>query len=120
MLRVLLAEDDAIVAMLLAELLGSLGHEVCAIEATEAELVYAARRTRPDLMIVDAQLGAGSGITGVEAVLGERQVAHMFMSGGPVAAPPGTVVLEKPFSDGDLVRAIDRALAAAESGRQCA
>jgi len=116
MLRVLLAEDDAMVAVLLAELLGSLGHEVCAIEGTEAGLVHAARRTRPDLMIVDAHLGTGSGVTAGEGVLRERHVAHMFMSGGSVAARPGAVVLEKPFWDSDLVLAIDRALAVANAG----
>ena len=41
-LRILLVEDEAIVAMLFADLLVAMGHEVCAIEATEAGAVTAA------------------------------------------------------------------------------
>jgi two-component system, response regulator PdtaR len=41
-LRILVVEDDALIAMLLAELLAGLGHNVCATAATEAHAV-----TRP-------------------------------------------------------------------------
>src|SRR2546423_15643612 len=61
-LRVLVIEDDALIAMLLAELLACMGHDVCATAATEAEAVSAAARSRPDLMIVDAGLGRGNGV----------------------------------------------------------
>src|ERR1700719_4544619 len=56
-LRVLVIEDDALIAMLLSELLAGMGHDVCATAATEADAVTAATRHRPDLMIVDARLG---------------------------------------------------------------
>ena len=56
-LRVLVIEDDAIIGMLLSELLTGMGHGICAIAATEGEAVIAATRHRPDLMIVDASLG---------------------------------------------------------------
>jgi DNA-binding response OmpR family regulator len=57
-LRVLVIEDDALIAMLLAELLAAMGHEVCATAYSEAEAVIAAARYDPDLMIVDATLAA--------------------------------------------------------------
>jgi len=41
-LRVLVVEDNAIIGMLLAEVLAGMGHDVCAIEATEADAVTAA------------------------------------------------------------------------------
>ena len=53
MLRVLVVEDDTITGMLLGELLTSMGHDVCAIESTQANAVTAAARCRPDLMIVE-------------------------------------------------------------------
>jgi CheY-like chemotaxis protein len=59
-LRVLVIEDDALIALLLSELLAGMGHDVCATAATEAEAVRAATRYRPDLMIVDAGLGRGA------------------------------------------------------------
>ena len=41
-LRVLVVEDDAMIAMLLADMFAGMGHDVCAIEATEAGAVAAA------------------------------------------------------------------------------
>jgi CheY-like chemotaxis protein len=60
-LRVLVVEDDAIIAELFEELLGLMGHQVCASAATEAEAIDAAARCNPDLIIVDERLGKGSG-----------------------------------------------------------
>jgi CheY-like chemotaxis protein len=38
-LRILIVDDDALIAMFLAELLEGMGHRVCASVATEAEAV---------------------------------------------------------------------------------
>jgi CheY-like chemotaxis protein len=115
-LRVLVVEDDALIAMLLAELLAGMGHDVCATAATEADAVTAAMRYRPDLMIVDGRLGGGSGVSAVEEILRAGPLAHVFVSGdaGRIQARrPGAVVLRKPFGEGELVRAIKKALGAA-------
>jgi two-component system, response regulator PdtaR len=114
-LRILLVEDEAIVAVLFADLLVAMGHEVCAIEATEAGAVAAAIRCRPDLMIVDAHLMDGSGASAVAAILRAGFVPHVFVSGDPLREQRfglGSVVLQKPFRESDLVRAIGSALAA--------
>src|SRR5271167_3062294 len=79
--RVLVIEDDAIIGMFLSEMLIDLGYEVCAIEATEAEAVAAADRCRPGLMIVDALLGNGSGISAVATILRTGPVPHLFVTG---------------------------------------
>jgi CheY-like chemotaxis protein len=100
------------IGTLLGELLEGLGHEVYPIEVSEAGLRSAAQRQRPDLMIVDANLGEGSGVAAVHDVLRLGYVPYLLMSGGPVKmAAPDAVVLEKPFWEGDLVRAIAQALA---------
>jgi CheY-like chemotaxis protein len=115
-LRVLVIEDDALIAMLLAELLAGMGHDVYATAATEAEAVIAAALYRPDLMIVDAGLGRGSGVSAVEEILRAGPVAHVFISGdaGRVhARKPDAVVVRKPFREAELARAIDTALATA-------
>jgi CheY-like chemotaxis protein len=114
-LRVLVIEDDALIAMLLSELLASMGHDVCATAATEAEAVIAAARHRPDLMIVDAGLGRGSGVSAVEEILRAGPIAHVFISGdaGRVhTRKPNAVVVRKPFREAELARAIEAALAA--------
>jgi DNA-binding NarL/FixJ family response regulator len=41
----------------------------------------AAARYKPDLMIVDAGLGHGSGVAAVEQILRAGPIAHMFISG---------------------------------------
>jgi DNA-binding response OmpR family regulator len=56
-MRVLVVENDALFGILVAEMLTEMGHEVCAIEATEADAVSAAARYKPDLMVVDVGLG---------------------------------------------------------------
>src|SRR6185437_5810253 len=111
-LRVLLIEDDALIGMLLAELLAEMGHDVCATAATEADAVADAIRYRPDLMIVDADLGrdGGSGVSAVEQILRTAPIAHVFVSGAPGTVQtlrPGDVVVRKPFREADLVRAIE-------------
>jgi CheY-like chemotaxis protein len=115
-LRVLVVEDDVLIAMLLANLLEGMGHAVCATAATEAEAVIAAARHRPDLMIVDAGLGRGSGVSAVEEICRARPLAHVFVSGDAgrvLTRRPDATVVRKPFREAELARAIDRALAAA-------
>ncbi|MEO8921414.1 MAG: response regulator [Caldimonas sp.] len=113
-LRVLVVEDDAMIATLLALLLKGMGHQVCAIEDTEQGAVAAAARLRPDLMIVDRCLIDGDGVSAVEEVCRSGFVPHVFLSGAPLGIESlqlGSVVLQKPFFDGDLRRAMERALA---------
>ena len=115
-LRVLVTEDDALIALLLSELLASMGHDVCATAATEAEAVSAATRYDPDLMIVDASLGRGSGVSAIEEILRAGPAAHVFVSGDAESVrrrKPDAIVVRKPFRETELARAIDMALAAA-------
>jgi CheY-like chemotaxis protein len=80
-LRVLVVEDDVMIAILLAELLTDMGH-VCSIESTEAGAVATAARWRPQLVIVDVKLGAGSGVAAVEAITRHERAPtpHVFIS----------------------------------------
>ena len=112
--RVLVVEDDAVIAMLLSEVLAGMGHDVCAIEGTEADAVATADRCRPDLMIVDARLGEGSGVAAVEAILSGGFVPHLFVSGDALrvrALRPDALVIQKPYREADLAHAIQCAVA---------
>ncbi|WP_137126151.1 response regulator [Roseomonas sp. HF4] len=113
-LRVIVVEDNAVIGMLLTELITAMGHEVCALERTEDDAVSKTLRCRPDLMIVDAQLGKGSGVAAVEAVLRTRSVPHIFISGAAVDVHrTDSIVLRKPFIESDLALAIERAVGTA-------
>jgi CheY-like chemotaxis protein len=112
-LNILIVEDEAIIAMLLSQVVEGMGHRVCDTAATETEAVAAAARCRPDLMIVDAHLRQGSGIAAVTEILRNGFVPHIFVSGDMATARrlhEGSVVLEKPFDEFQLARAIERAL----------
>ncbi len=115
-LRVLVIEDDALIAMLLAEVLGGMGHKVCATAGTPAEAIAAARQENPDLVLSDVKLRNGSGIDAVQEILRSKPVPHMFMTGDTLGLKlrlPNAVAVRKPFSEAVLATAIEKALAAA-------
>ena len=115
-LCILLVEDDALIGELLAEMLSDMGHQVCPVECTEAGAVAAAAKRPPDLLIVDAGLGKGSGMNAVSDILRGGFIPHVFMSGNLASIRmrrPDAVMLQKPFQEVDLKRAIDRALSSA-------
>ena len=93
-------------------------HDVCAIEATEADAVSAAHRCRPDLMIVDVWLGDGNGVSAIEEIRRTRLVPHLFVSADMSKVRglrPDAVTLQKPFREADLAQAMRRALDAADA-----
>ena len=109
-LRILVVDDDAVIGTLLAAMLEDMGHVVCGIETTEAGAVAAALRDRPDLMIVDALLGEGSGEVAMDRILQDMTMAHILMSGGTLTRRHvSSVILRKPFLYAELAGAIERA-----------
>jgi len=115
-MRILVVEDEALIGLLLAEVLTDLGHDVCGIEVTEAGAVMAAARCGPDLMIVDVWLADGNGISAIAEILRAGPMPHFFVSGDVAAArslKPDAEVVQKPFREQELVQAIARALMSA-------
>ncbi len=116
-LRVLVVEDQHLIAMLIESYLGDLGHETCAIVASELDAVEAAARINPDLVIADVNLRPGNGPDAVEAIGRARgsPVASLFISGEAHrlrAERPDLVFLSKPFRARDLAAGIGKAMAA--------
>lgn len=110
-LSILVVEDDAMIAMLLDEMLDDMGYRVCAIAATEDDAVAAAMRCKPDLMIVDAHLREGTGASAVARILLIAPVPSIFISGAPVHREgQKSSILQKPFSAQDLARTIRAAV----------
>ncbi len=112
-LRILIVEDDAMIALLLEDVLREMGHDVCASEGSEGEAIAAALRCKPDLMIIDENLGDGSGMVVVDRVLEHGPVPHLFVSGDARRIKrlrPDAIVVEKPFFEADLARAMKRAV----------
>ncbi|HVC18107.1 MAG TPA: response regulator, partial [Rhodanobacter sp.] len=79
-LRVLVVDDDAVIGILLGDMLSQMGH-VCSVETSKATAVATASLFRPQFMIVDAELGDGSGASAVDEILRMGPVPHIFISG---------------------------------------
>jgi two-component system, response regulator PdtaR len=112
-LSVLVVEDEAILSMLLSEVLAGMGHVVIGVAATEAVAIALAKEFQPNFLIVDAGLTAGNGVSAVEAILATRFVPHIFTSGDALSVrlrKPNAIVLEKPFHEAQLADAIALAL----------
>lgn len=108
-IRILLAEDDAIISELIAERLALMGHDVCGTAATELEAIDAARLHSPDLMIVDVYLRVGTGVSAMKIIRRRTAMPHIFMTGGPRhIIPKDAIVLHKPFGTAELTHALQR------------
>lgn len=113
--RVLIVEDEILIAMLLTELVEQLGCRVCDVAATEADAVAMAQAYQPGLIIVDAGLREGSGVSAMHTILEQRLVPHIYVTGDKHLVrtlADHAIVLEKPFFAPELSTAIQRALAA--------
>lgn len=108
--RILIIEDETVIAMDLSDLVIDQGHDVCATAATASEAVAAAKRERPDLVLADIQLADGSsGIDAVREILSSFSVPVIFITAFPDRLltgerPEPTFLITKPYSP-DMVRA---------------
>lgn len=64
-MKVLIVEDEALIAAYLETLIVGFGHEVCAIAASATEAVESAARHLPDVALMDIRLAHGS--SGIDA-----------------------------------------------------
>jgi CheY-like chemotaxis protein len=104
--RVLIVEDEAIVADELQYEVLQLGFEVVGVAASGREAIALAEKSRPNLVLMDIQLqGAMTGIEAAEvihkqfgtAVIYVTAFAAVFIRDPARLVPPG-VCLSKPFS----------------------
>ncbi|HEY2178547.1 MAG TPA: response regulator [Caulobacteraceae bacterium] len=113
--RVLLVEDEAMIAMLLEDMLADLGCEVVGpAYAVGHALELANAPEAIDVAILDVNLG-GAPVFEVADALRARRVPMVFSTGygeaGLRKQDQGAPVLGKPFRTEDLAIALRRALA---------
>jgi CheY-like chemotaxis protein len=128
-LRVLVVEDEPMIAWMLEAEIQGLGHEVVGIAATASQALELARATQPDMAIMDIRLADGS--DGIEAALRLRDdlgIPSVFVSGNAdeatrtravAAAPLGFIV--KPVNLvqlGEILAERYRAVLTAPAGRK--
>jgi two-component system, response regulator PdtaR len=64
-MKLLIVEDEMIIAMRLEQFVTDLGHQVCAMASTEAGAIASADTHRPDVVLMDLRLAHGG--SGAEA-----------------------------------------------------
>jgi CheY-like chemotaxis protein len=112
MLKVLIAEDDLMIADLAEEILIEHGYEVCGIARTVAEAVEMGRLHKPDLAVLDLRLADGGLGTEIAARLGSDLRLGVLYATGNVArvmltATNGDACLAKPYRSADLIRGLE-------------
>ena len=99
--RILIVEDEALIAMLLGDMIEDLGHVVHGHCETLDEAVTAAQAGGFDIAILDIHLGRDD-IWPVAEALRENGTPFLLASGGHIDAPPpafaDTPVVAKPYS----------------------
>ena len=114
--RVLIIEDESIIALHIKQIVESLGHETIAIVRTRAEAVAKARDERPELVLADISLADGSsGIDAVKDILAEQTVPVIFITAFPERLltgerPEPTYLITKPFEPETVIATIGQAL----------
>ena len=112
-LRVLVVEDEFLVAMDIELALNDLGCEVVGPIAELASALRTAQRETLDLALLDVNLG-GEPVTAVAEALVARAVPIVFCTGYQVenlcSRYPAAPTLMKPFQPADLRNALERAL----------
>ena len=109
--RVLIVEDEAMIRMMLADMLADIGHDVAAEAATLDEARRCAEETDFDFAILDVNLN-GEQIFPVVDIIGRRNLPFLLSTGyganGLPEAYRSAHVLQKPFELDRLRAAIEK------------
>ncbi len=115
--RVMVIEDEAIIAMDISAIVREMGHRVTGVARTRTEAVRLAMETKPDLVLADIQLADNSsGIDAVNDILGEFQdLPVIFITAFPErlltgARPEPAFLITKPYSEEQVRSAVSQAM----------
>jgi len=80
-MRILIVEDDPIIAMHLAMLVAGFGHEVCATARTASQAIAQAAQHSPDVALMDIRLADGSsGVDAARELHASHSIRCVFLS----------------------------------------
>ena len=115
--RVILAEDEAIIRLDLKEILEEEGYEVVGETGRGDEAVRLVRDLNPDLAILDIKMPGMDGLSAAREIAGERRAAVLILTAFSQrdlieqARDSGALAyLVKPFQRSELIPAIEVAL----------
>jgi len=115
--KIMIIEDEAIIAADLHEIASGLGHTVTGIARTRTEAVALGNDDRPDLILADIQLADNSsGIDAVNDLLGQiGDVPVIFITAFPERLltgdrPEPAFLISKPYKEEQVTSAISQAM----------
>src|ERR1700757_2249058 len=114
--KVLIIEDEPIIALDLENLVTELGHKVVAVAATKDDAVAKAKSERPGLVLADINLGeGGSGIDAVSEILSAFDIPVIFITAYPEKLltgerPEPPYLIAKPFLPETVQATVGQAL----------
>lgn len=109
--KVMIIEDEPLIALDVETLVLEIGHDVVGIARTREEAVALAEKTKPGLILADIQLADGSsGIDAVNDILGQTNVPVIFITAYPERLLTGAraepaFLITKPFKP-EMVKAV--------------
>ena len=115
--RVVIAEDEALIRLDLAEMLADEGYDVVGQAGDGEEAVRLVEELRPDLVVLDVKMPKLDGISAAERIAGQRIAPVVILTAFSQrelverARDAGAMAyLVKPFSPSDLVPAVEMAV----------
>ncbi len=115
--RIMIIEDEAIIAMDIRAIVEEMGHAVTAIARTRDEAVALARRDPPDMILADIQLAdKSSGIDAVNHILKELgELPIVFITAFPERLltgerPEPAFLITKPYTEEQVQSAVSQAM----------
>lgn len=115
--RVLIAEDEALIRLDLAEMLAEEGYEVVGEAGDGETAVRLAEELKPDLVILDIKMPIMDGLAAAERIAGSRIAPVIILTAFSqrdlverARAAGAMAYLVKPFQKSDLVPAVEIAL----------
>ena len=111
MLKVLIAEDDLIMADMLEEALINNGYEVCGIASTVEKAVAMGEHHKPDLAVLDLKLAEGGRGTDIANSLKRQgRIGVLYATGHArttrLTGSDGEAFITKPYRTEDIVRGL--------------
>ena len=110
MTKVLIVEDDLMIADFQEEILIDAGYTVCGIATTVAEAVKQGNAHRPELAILDLRLANGDFGADIVPLLTEcGRVGILYATGNDnihLTQADGDVCIRKPYGSRELLRAL--------------
>ena len=120
---VLIAEDEVLVRMLIADVLQDEGYRI--IEAANATEALRVLEARPDIHVVVTDIEMPPGLNGIELAAEVRErwpFVQVLVTSGlvfPAELPEGAVFIAKPWTAESLARCVHEAVERASQGPLC-